>query len=385
MNAAFPIDTRPAHPAPLTACRLTVSNYAGMAAEFTALAATASIANPHFSPASVVAAATTMPADDIVIIASYDAFDGLKGIWVFRRWRDVGSLGLAVLRTPLMPLYEVLSAPVLDRDCAAQALKAILDFIAASADLPSIIAARSLPMEGTDYAALMSGLAPPRRLVPLETWQRGVAFVDPAEPPEAAIRRSLGASFKKRMTQRRALEKRGVLTFDLHTQDAANLAFERFVALEARGWKGRQRTALAHLPQDAAWMRACVEHLAARDNFVVGELSVAGAPIAMGVVFREAGMAVYLKTAFAESHARYSPGLQLEIELTRALLHQGQLACFDCGGDDHVNADAHIWPERRLTGHALIVLDERWSSRLPVLGAKARSALRRVRDRMRGA
>ncbi len=386
MGAPFSIAAASAAPALLTACRLTVTQYVGMSAEFAALAKEASVPNPHFSPASIAAAATTMPDDEIVIIASRDTFGVLKGIWAFQQWRGAGSLGFSVLRSPLVPLYEVLSAPVLDRNCAGQALNAMLAFIAASPELPSVIAARSLPMEGGDHAALMSCLgAPSWRIVPLETWQRGIALANPAETPEGAIRRALGASFKKRMTQRRALEKLGAVTFALHTRNAAAPAFERFVALEARGWKGRRRSALVHRPDDAAWMRACVDQLATCDGIVVGQLDLDGEPIAMGIVFREAGTAVYMKTAFAESHARYSPGLHLEIELTRALLAQGQLTCFDCGGDDHVNANAHIWPERRSMGHAMIMLDTRWPSRLAVLGATARSALRRLRDRLRGA
>lgn len=364
--------------------RLSVAAFATMEQDFADLSARSIEANPHFSPASVSAASHLVEPGRIVILAASQAAR-LVGIWAFGLHAGAGTGGLTVLRTPLVPLYEVLSSPVLDRNHGPAALEAMFAFIAASLDLPSLIMARSLPLDGPSHEVLKTCLVPPlRRLVVSESWIRGVTLPHAGETPDAAIHRAHGSSRKKRQTQRRALERLGTLNFVEHTGTAAVAALEEFLLLEAQGWKGAQGTALLKHPDAAAWMRLLALNLAATGNIRISALMLDGRPAAMGVLIEQAGVVLFLKTAFDESLSKYSPGLQLEIDVTHAALARGGLIRFDCGAGDDVDPAAHIWPERRQMGHVLIQLDNSPMHALPALATRARAGLRSLRNRWRG-
>ena len=362
--------------------RLDVATYFGMTARYGALSACSPEPNPHFAPGAVQAAAETLvPPGDIVILVAERPDGSWAGLWAFRRVRSLRTGGVAVLQIPVLPLYEVLSSPVLDRDDGAQALAAILSFIARSPDLPSQIMAQNLPLDGPAHLALESIL--PSRCVKFESWQRGVTLPRPGEDVDTAITRALGTSRKKRQSQRRALEKLGPLTFVQHRNAAALPALESFLTLEAAGWKGKAGTALASIPQDAAWVRALVGHLAAHDAVCIAALMVGDRPAAMGLLIDQDGVTLFLKTAYDEALHKYSPGLHLETEVTRAALASDRMVRFDCGGGDAVDPAAHLWAERRLMGHVFTALDGNPLSRLPILAMKARSGLRRMRNSLR--
>lgn len=356
-----------------------------MTARYTALSARSPEPNPHFAPGAVQAAAETLvPPGDIVILVAERPDGSWAGLWAFRRVRSLRTGGVAVLQTPVLPLYEVLSSPILDRHDGAQALAAILSFIARSPDLPARIMAQNLPLEGPTHLALEGIIsAHSGRCTPFERWQRGVTLPRPGENLDAAITRALGTSRKKRQSQRRALEKLGPLTFVQHRNAAAVAALEGFLALEAAGWKGKAGTALASNPQDAAWVRALIAHLAAHDAVCIAALMVGDRPAAMGLLIDQDGVALFLKTAYDEALRKYSPGLHLETEVTRAALASDRMVRFDCGGGDGVDPAAHLWAERRLMGHVFMALDGNPLSRLPILAMKARSGLRRMRNSLR--
>jgi CelD/BcsL family acetyltransferase involved in cellulose biosynthesis len=369
----------------LTVTRLSFSAFQAMASAFDDLSARSPEANPHLSPAAIAAATTLINPDDIVILAASQAEGPLMGLWAFSLYRGAETGGVTVLRTPLVPLYDVLAAPVLDRDCAPAALEAILAFIAANPGLPKVIMAHSLPLEGPTHAVFSACMSVPgRRLEQLESWPRGVTLPRTGETPEAAMKRALGTSAKKRQTQRRALERLGNLRFQEETGVAAIAGFERFLTLEDRGWKGKDGTSILKSGADAVWWRALVANLAAVDAVTIASLMLDGAPVASGAILVQDGVHLFMKTAFDENFAKFSPGLHLEIEITRAALVRGDLVRFDCGGSDGVDPAAHIWAERRQMAHAMIVLDGSAFSRLPVLASRTKAGLRQLRNRLRG-
>lgn len=369
----------------LTVTRLSTSAFQAMASAYDDLSARSLEANPHLSPASIAATVATLIApDNIVILAASSPDSRLEGLWAFGLHRGPETGGMAVLRTPLVPLYEVLAAPVLDRDCADEALEAMLAFISASPDLPALIMAQGLPLEGPTHDVLAICLAMPgRRLDLFESWGRGVTLPRPGEKPEAAMQRALGRSAKKRLTQRRALERLDNLRFQEETGEAAISAFEGFLTLEDKGWKGKSGTSILKSNADAGWWRALVSHLAAVDAVTIASLMLDGTPVASGVILVQDGVHLFLKTAFDEDFAKFSPGRHLEIEITRAALARGDLVRFDCGSGDGVDPAAHIWPERRQMAHAMIVLEDSPLSRLPVLAGRAKAGLRTLRNRWR--
>ena len=94
--------------------------------------------------------------------------------------------------------------------------------------------------------------------------------------------------------------------------DAA--AVDRFIALEAAGWKGRKGTALACDSPRAAYFREVCARFAAEGRFRLYCLESGERAVAMKAMMTAGNALVELRVAYDESLARFSPGVQLEIE-----------------------------------------------------------------------
>jgi len=119
-----------------------------------------------------------------------------------------------------------------------------------------------------------------------------------------------------------------------------------FLALEARGWKGRAGTAMACDPAHQAFL----EDLALARGGVSMEgfgLSVGGRTVAVQLHLR-AGRALYgLKMAYDEADADAAPGVLLQAHVLRALLTDPTIDWVDsCSAPDHPVLD-RLWGGRR--------------------------------------
>ena len=83
-------------------------------------------------------------------------------------------------------------------------------------------------------------------------------------------------------------------------------ALEAFLTLEAAGWKGRERTAMAVDRFRAAFAREALHRLSEQDLCRVHSLTLDGKVIACLIVFVEAGIAYTWKTAYDESLRSHS-------------------------------------------------------------------------------
>ncbi len=350
---------------------------------FTDLCRSAEAPNLHMAPAAIAAAMSLgIAGDDIIVLAAQERGDErLLGLWALRRTRGLQNGLACVLEAPLVPLYEVSSAPVLDREQAADVALALLRAIVEAPDLPKILKLPLLPMQGSISTALEAALtATGSTMASFERWQRPMLVPEPGDDAERYLRRALGQGYKKRMQQHRQLEKAGVLTYRRHRDAEAIAALEDFLSLEAAGWKGRSGTALASLPRDSAYIRDVVRNFAAADAVRVDLLQLDDQPIAGGLLLDFAGQSHFLKIAYDEDKARLSPGRALAIEMLRADFAAGRSFQLDSGAGDRVDPSAYPWGERQEMANAIIALAGR-SAALPRLAAAARLRLRRWRDR----
>jgi hypothetical protein len=147
--------------------------------------------------------------------------------------------------------------------------------------------------------------------------------------------------------QLRRLGDDGAVAWDIARDPAAiRAALADFLALEAAGWKGRAGTAAAGAPSIRAFLEAAVLALAQEGKAEIMRLLLAGSAIAALIVLRSGDTAWCWKIAYDEQYARASPGVQLMLEATRALLAEPGLARTDsCAAPDHPMID-HIWRER---------------------------------------
>lgn len=371
--------------APLGLRQLSLAEYAAMAPEFAALAARAADPNPHMSPASVSAAARLLAPDDIVILAVTDETSGhaLAGIWAFGLSRPAWAMGIPVLTAPVLPLYDVLSLPVIDAGQLGPVLDVMLAHVAMDPLLPRLIRCPTLATGTATGEALLQLLPKHRGKVTLyESWQRAILKPGTGITAEDYLRASMGHSHKNYMAKRRALERSGNVSFAMHRGDAAIAALPRFLALEASGWKGKAGTAMASDPRHAAYATELVEMLAAREEVVIAELARDGRPVSMGLLPLSGGTSCFIKAAYDEQARKHAPGFLLQMEVTAALMADPGFRLMDSGMDDSGDINIMVWSERRDMAHGLIALGTAPMAWLAAHGLALRQRLRLARRHM---
>lgn len=95
--------------------------------------------------------------------------------------------------------------------------------------------------------------------------------------------------------------------------------FDRFVELEASGWKGLERTAIRYRPGNEDYFRVIVETAARHRLMCWYTLLADGKAVAMNLCIKTPRTFWVPKIAYDEAYAAYSPGLDL--------LHQVHLDC----------------------------------------------------------
>ena len=268
-------------------------------------------------------------------------------------WSDAARqtlIGVAALELPRLPLglarvwrseQAGLAAIALDRDAVGPALSAILAWLARERRGVSGLLLPSLETNGPIARTLEAFAARESLRLEIINRRRRAAL---AAGPTARFEASLDKKRRKEWArQRRRRQERGRVEATA-ADDAGGL--EAFLALEQRGWKGARGTALGADAVRAAFTREMLGRFAARGQLGVHSLTLDGEPIAIGLVLRSGERAFYWKTAYDERFAEYSPGLQLTLDLSRALERQPGLALIDsCAISDYPMID-RLWRAR---------------------------------------
>ena len=241
--------------------------------------------------------------------------------------------------------YGPLGAPLVDRECREAVVGAWLDHLASDPTLPKLLLMPYLPPCST--AAFE---------VALEL--RGGRCAEYGHHVRAMLRPDSGRAgyldvaipHKKRKElrrQRKRLAEQGAVHFDIATAPPAlAAALDDFFAVEAKGWKGRAGTAARANDDIRRFVTAAVSNLAAEGKASVSRLTVAGRPIAAEVTLRSGNAAWGWKIAYDEDFARASPGVQILVDVTEALLKDERITRTDsCATSDHPMID-HVWRER---------------------------------------
>jgi CelD/BcsL family acetyltransferase involved in cellulose biosynthesis len=155
---------------------------------------------------------------------------------------------------------------------------------------------------------------------------------------------------KKRKELRRQanrLAEQGAVNFRRwHAGEALEPWIDTFLALEARGWKGRAGSALASHGETEAWFRAILAGAAEAGKLDMRAIDLGDRPLAMLINFLSPPGGFSFKTAFDEDYARFSPGVLLQQE-NLDLLDDPRLAWVDsCAAPGHPMIDS-VWRERR--------------------------------------
>jgi CelD/BcsL family acetyltransferase involved in cellulose biosynthesis len=343
---------------------------------FAALAARAA-PNAFMHPGALAAVAATDFAHIHVLHAWMDDGDTRKlvGVWALRE-RRIAPFWPRFLSGPPYD-YAFVAGPVIDPDFAGAVMPAFLEAIARHATLPKVIKLKLL--DGEAAAPMIAALQA----------RRGQALTL-AEHPRPFLsgesdRKRSGSTAKKLRQDWNRLNALG--TADIVNErdgDAVRAAFEIFLELESRSWKGASGTALLSHDEDAAFVRLFVANLAAHGAASVALLRVDGRPIAAQVLLYSGATASTWKTAFDAEFSKFSPGALLIDKVTDALFASGVAQIESCATEDSFMAQ--LWTGRRMTVDLLADVGEHTVSfALAAFGERGYERLRGLRDRLRAA
>lgn len=320
-----------------------------------ALAQRAVEPNGYYLPAwELAVSASARGRTDASALAAFDGSSGrLIGLMpVISLWR--------ALKIPLPALmsahpYGTLCSPLIDRDAAIDAATRLLQQArqaGAHALVLNDVALDGAAMNALKQALDRDGLKP--RI--LSSYTR--ASLDATQDGETLLRDALGTKkLKELRRQRHRLEAHGPVVFDIaRKSDEIRPALETFLQLEASGWKGQRGTALIQHGGDATFIRRAVPALAETAQCEIVTLRAGATPVAAGIVLRHQDRAFFFKLGIDERFAKYSPGVQLTLELTRHLCADPAIASADStasAGHPMINP---IWRGRFAIGDVLIPL-----------------------------
>lgn len=267
------------------------------------------------------------------------------------------SVGASIIRTWANP-FGPLGTPLADAEDAAETIDNLFEVLARpETKLPSVLVLPDIRLNGR-FAQLAKAVAIARDLsvATTDTFRRPMleSYLD----GDAYLKQAVSAHHVREMRRQwRKLEKLGTLTYNVARQpEEVRLRMEEFLALEAKGWKGKKRSALINDRYRAAFAREAITNLAEIDAVRIHTIDLDGRAIASLVVFLMAGEAYTWKTAYDEGFGDYSPGKLLIMKLTDWHLDDANILRTDsCAVPDHPIM-SRFWEEREDMGSLVIGL-----------------------------
>jgi CelD/BcsL family acetyltransferase involved in cellulose biosynthesis len=253
--------------------------------------------------------------------------------------------------------------PLVRRDRPAEALDALLRG-ATTAGLPGLALLRRFPAEGP-LADALTQVADRRRMLVHEkardvgAWAPRDAVTVPAVPPlvdgllvdpplPTAHLRKDDARNIRRVCRGLVRELGGPL--ELHDESGDPTAVDRFVALQASGWKGDAAhggAALGLDPVEERWFRESVAAFRHDGDLAVLRLAAGGTTLWTGYQVRSGGAWFGMLDAYDERFRRFSPGSVGRLAMLGYLLGTTDAPFVDPGFSSHYAVGARIWPAAR--------------------------------------
>jgi CelD/BcsL family acetyltransferase involved in cellulose biosynthesis len=254
--------------------------------------------------------------------------------------------------------YGTLCTPLIDRGIAGEAVRRLM-IQARNAGAHALIL-RDISLNGAAMRAFTEVLRQ-EGMHPKILRSHSRACLDARRGADELLQAALGGKkLKELRRQRNRLAEHGAVRFDVaQTPDAVAAAIETFMALEASGWKARRGTALIQDEGDARFIRHATRDLAATGQCEIATLHAGDRPVASAIVLRHQDRAFYFKLGIDERFAKFSPGVQLTLDLTRHLCADTTLATADSTASaDHPMINP-IWRGRLRIGDVVIPLRHR--------------------------
>lgn len=301
--------------------------------------------NPFFEPEFVLPGAThleSLAVGLLVVTGPSEEWLACLPVSSITRWRRLPVAALAAWRN----LYGFLGTPLVAPGDPEGALAQLVGHALDGAPRQRILVLDWIRADGPLAPALASVVEDrPGRPLRFEEFERAALerrsvgdYVDETLRPHH--RREL-----RRLGRRLAEEMGAPLEVRDVSHDPAMV--ERFMELEASGWKGRRGTAFAQQPGHDEFLREVCDAFRANGRLQLLALA-AGDRIAALKCNLLAGDEVFcFKIAYDESLSRFSPGVQLEermVTMFHERMTQRRMDSCAAPDNDMIN---RLWPDRR--------------------------------------
>ncbi len=329
---------------------LSPAEAAGLEGEWRDLAEASVERNPFYSPWMLIPALRLLPAEAVEIACVFDGEAGARRLLALAPVVPVkayGRLPLRHLQTWMHP-HCFFAAPLIRRGAERAALRALFDAAGAHPSRPAFLRLRHLRADGP-VAASARGAASASGRAAYASGAYERALLSGGYRADDYVARVVRKKKRKELNRlKNRLKDEGGATFRALSQRSDLEAWcADFLTLEHAGWKGREKTSLAASPAEAQFFREALAGAFDAGALAFYRLDKAGAPIAMIVNFIEDGQGYSFKIAYDEAHARFSPGVMVELEMLKALEGHEALKFVDsCARKDHSMINS-LWAERR--------------------------------------
>ena len=344
------------------------------------LASRISSPNPFWEPVAALTAARTLPEGDEVSLVSVVADSQmLLAVPVMRRGR---------FRRLPVDHFEgwthtqcCAGNPLVDQRATAEVWSAVL---------------RRLKREGASWLVLplvdvhteaMHGLnealrARHRRMRVLDAYERPVVL----KRAEHAIEVGLSSRHQSDLRrQRRGLDRRlgsEVTARDLLNEVELDVAVTMFLDVEASGWKGRAGTALASHSEEEKFFREVCARLHDEGRLQIWCLGSETEPVALACNVLTGETVVRFKLCYDEEYRRFSPGVQLELEMLAAFEADDRRRWLDSCAAEENEVYQRIYPDSHTTATVIAPTGGVRSRALAAVTPMAAKTLKAVRQRI---
>ncbi|MEE2690355.1 MAG: GNAT family N-acetyltransferase [Pseudomonadota bacterium] len=320
------------------------------ASEWRDLAASSVETNPFYSPWMLGPALRLLPSNGVQVACVFEEEGGprrLLALAPVAPAKGYARLPFRYVETWMHP-HCFFAAPLIRRGTEAEALPALFECMERHPAQPSFLRFRHLDSIGATAQCLRNAAERSGRLAYASgAYERAMlegGFVT-ADYVARVIRKKKRKEIAR--LKNRLADEGGAVFRRLFDRTDLDKWCTDFLALEHAGWKGRQGTSMASSPAEAQFFRETLSGACEAGALEFYRLDKSGAPFAMIVNFVERGEGYSFKIAYDETHARFSPGVMLELEMLKELEGSAGLKFVDsCARPDHSMINS-LWSGRR--------------------------------------
>ena len=316
------------------------------------LAAAALEPNPFYEPALLLPALRWLRGDAQleVVLVFFEPAAGvtplLIGLYPLQRVPRYRGLPLGCLQL-WKHLHCFLCTPLVDARYAHESLTGLFDWLRTSSGA-ALVELGFCAGDGPWARALAEFLDDTGRRSALADDLKRALYRPGADFDsyfEAAFPRAKRKEFRR--LERRFGETGRLEYSELQPGDDPQPWIDAFLDLEASGWKGRDGTALGADPAQRRYFQEGAAALAAEGRLSMLGLSLDGCWVALKCNFLAGRGGFAYKIAYDEKHARFSPGVLLEIETISRLHQRPEIEWMDSCAEQHHFMANRLWTSRR--------------------------------------